>query len=190
MSLIPVAAGAAVLAGLNLINSVLFSFRNIGPLVADVTVEESHHDEAIITEHPVEQSANITDHAYKRPVTVMIRAGWSNSSPRALLNPNYVKAIYQELLDLQESFGPFDITTGKRDYQNMLIRRLHVVTDERSEFALNAAIECQEVILTSTQLVTVPPAGQQRSPQLTNPPVNAGAQSLGPPGNFRQPAFL
>lgn len=48
-------------------------------LIAQVTVEEVHQDEAEITEHPVEQGATIADHAFVRPAEVIITAGWSNS---------------------------------------------------------------------------------------------------------------
>lgn len=48
-------------------------------LVAQVTVEEMHQDEAEITENPVEQGAVIADHAFVRPADVVVTAGWSNS---------------------------------------------------------------------------------------------------------------
>lgn len=43
------------------------------------TIEEVHHDELEITDHPVEQQAAITDHAFKRPAEVIITYGWSDS---------------------------------------------------------------------------------------------------------------
>lgn len=51
----------------------------LGPIVAQVVIEERHHDELQITEHPVEQGASIADHAFKMPAEVVIRCGWSNS---------------------------------------------------------------------------------------------------------------
>lgn len=49
------------------------------PLVAQVTIEERHHDELEITNHPIEQGANVTDHSYKHPAELAIEIGWSNS---------------------------------------------------------------------------------------------------------------
>lgn len=49
------------------------------PFIAQATLEEVHNDELEITDHPVEQGAAITDHAFKRPAEVVIRCGWSNS---------------------------------------------------------------------------------------------------------------
>lgn len=48
-------------------------------IVAQTTVEEVHHDDMEITDHPVEQGSAITDHAFKRPAEVVIRAGFSDS---------------------------------------------------------------------------------------------------------------
>lgn len=48
-------------------------------IIAQATVEEVHDDELEITDHPIEQGASITDHAYKRPSEVVVRCGWSNS---------------------------------------------------------------------------------------------------------------
>lgn len=61
--------------------------RSIGSIVATVTIEEKHHDELEITEHPVEQGANIADHAFKRPNELTLRVAWSNSpgQPASLL---------------------------------------------------------------------------------------------------------
>jgi hypothetical protein len=49
------------------------------PITPQVTIEELHRDELVITNHPVERGAAISDHAFKQPVEVIIRAAWSNS---------------------------------------------------------------------------------------------------------------
>lgn len=48
-------------------------------ITPQVTIEEIHHDEIVITEHPVEKGAVIADHIFKRPAEVVIRCAWSNS---------------------------------------------------------------------------------------------------------------
>jgi hypothetical protein len=48
-------------------------------LVAQATIEEVHEDDTDITDHPVEQGATISDHAFARPSSVIITCGWSNS---------------------------------------------------------------------------------------------------------------
>lgn len=51
----------------------------ITQIIKQVTLEEVHSDEMEITEHPVEQGAVISDHAFARPAEVIITAAWSNS---------------------------------------------------------------------------------------------------------------
>lgn len=58
-------------------------------IIAQAVVEERHQDELEVTDHPVEVGAMIADHAYKRPATVTLTLGWSNSpsSRGGLISP-------------------------------------------------------------------------------------------------------
>lgn len=62
--------------------------NSLTPITAQAVVEEHHHDELEITEHPVEQGAAIADHAFKRPAELIIRCLWSDSpsSPGGLIS--------------------------------------------------------------------------------------------------------
>ena len=175
--------------------TVLFSPRNIAGFVANVTIEEQHVDRMRITEHPVEQGASITDHSYKEPARLVIRAGWSNSSPQALGNPFYIQTIYQSFLALQASRQTFDIITGKRAYTNMLIEVLMETTDKEHENAMMLVLECKEIIIATTQTVTVPPAANMANPQVNGATNQVGTMNVvsspatynalaSPPGTF------
>lgn len=165
------------------------SARAIGTILADVTVEENHRDEVIITQHPVEGGGVITDHAYKRPAELEIRCGFSNSSEGRV---GYVQEQYRALLALQLARKPFSVYTGKRRYQNMLIRGLSVVTDPHSENILMASVSLQEIVIVKTQTTggqssgqssgqgtsTAAPGGSsdQASPATTGSVTNSGNQ--------------
>ncbi len=124
------------------------SARSISTIIPDCPVEEVHRDELQVTMHPVATGTPITDHSFLMPQMVELRWGWSNSNAQA---EGYVQAVYQELLALQQSRQPFDVSTGKRQYSNMLLRSLQIRTDEASEFTLMGLAICQQVILTSVQ---------------------------------------
>ncbi len=64
-----------------------FSFSDGSMLTAQATIEELHHDEIQITDHPVERGAMISDHMFKMPSEVKITCAWSNSPSG---NPNGV----------------------------------------------------------------------------------------------------
>ena len=146
--------------------------RRIGIIVADVTIEETGRDELEITRHPVELGAQITDHAYKQPAEVTIRAGWSDS----LRLPGYLKGVYASLLALQSSRAPFLLVTGKRTYANMLIAGLSITTDSATENALIVTVTCRQVLIVSSRTTTVAPRGQQRLPQATSATESAGTR--------------
>jgi len=191
---------------------VFFRIRSIGigslvaPLgvIPNATLEETHRDHLRITDHPVEQGAPITDHSFKMPVEVTIRAGWSNSSLQAITGiafsivsgqfaigggNSYVDQIYQTLLALQQSRTPMLIFTGKRRYNNMLIEDIVVRTDVRSENTLMAEIRCREVIIVSTSVTSLPaPTGGGLPQNMANPQNNAPDQNTGPQNTQPSPA--
>lgn len=162
-------------------------------------MEEDHSDSMAITEHPVEIGSPISDHAYLRPSQVKARYGWSPSSPaipgflgtiipvsaglvsglNQLFNggPDYLQSVYDKLLALQGSREPFELITGKRRYQNMLIESLGVRTDRETEYVLDVSITFQQVLIVSTSTTSVSSQQQQAAPANTAPPQNAGVQT-------------
>ncbi len=87
-------------------------------------------------------------------------------------------ALYQQVLALKQSKVPFSIQTGKRLYDNMLIESLEQTTDERTEAALALVIICTQIIVVQTQVVSVPPAANQASPQKTGAVQSSGSKQL------------
>ena len=175
--------------------------RLIGDFTAQVTFEEQHEDVMEITEQPVEFGARITDHSYSRPATLTIHCGWSNSPAStgllgslsnavsgsvngvsSILSGNsisQVKAIYHNLLQLQQSRVPFSVVTGKRDYANMLVRSLKTTTDKESENALMITATFQQIIMVSVNTLTVSvPAEAQANPEVTDNYSHEGTKSL------------
>ena len=186
--------------------------RSIGTLIPQVVVEEVHHDDLEITEHPIEQGAAIADHAYKRPADLIIRCAWSNSASVAGLGDGIVQGltttvtgvqsavtgnsaqqirdVYDSFLKLQESRVPFDVYTGKRVYANMLVRSLAATTDKNTENSLVVVATLRQVILVQTQLVTVTAAAnKQADPAATQAPINSGTKALEPAPKFRPQDF-
>jgi hypothetical protein len=148
--------------------------RSIGTIIPDIVVTETHHDETVITEHPVEKSASISDHAYDRPAELEMLCGFSNSTAQS---EGYVQSVYAELLALRAQHEPFDVSTGKRQYSNMLIHSLSVTTDETSENALNITVGLREVIIVSTQ-TTNTSNSNQANPANTASGTDGGTKSL------------
>lgn len=200
----PTAGSSGIRAGGSVYGPVFLNqqtpFRAIGPqapggpagslyFVADVTEQEQHTDQLFITEHPIEAGANISDHAYKRPATVQLRLGWSNSA-YFNFDPYYINSIYLGLLQFQADRAPFSLYTGKRVYKNMLLANLVVETDETSEWALRVEATFQQVFITNTQTTTISTNPQNQSnPQSTLPTTSNGTQSALPAANLNQNSY-
>lgn len=186
MSLFPAGLTLILAAAEGLLNPVFFLPRSIGGFVADVTIEEQHQDQLVITEHPVEQGADVTDHAFKKQAQLVVRCGYSNSSIQADGNSGYVREVYEDFLELQASREPFDVVTGKRFYTNMLIENLACTTDEKTEHALLLTVALKEIIIAETQVVTVPPASAQASPEITNGTQRRGNITVTPTSSYNE----
>ncbi len=139
-----------------------FNQRSFAGIIPNVVLEEEGGDELRITEHPVEVGAAISDHAFKMPVYLQMRAGWSDSSGGEV---GYIRRIYNELIALQARREPFTLYSGKRVYKNMLMANLTQVTDHKSEHALLTVIRFREVLLTYTSMSG---AGSQNGTTPTN----------------------
>jgi len=158
--------------------------RSIGMIIPDVVVQEAHRDDLIITDHPVETGAAISDHAFKRPSEIEMHCGWSDATAGT---SGYVQEVYQSLLALQAAREPFDVTTGKRSYSNMLLSSIALTTDQKTENALMVTARLREVLIVSTQM-TQSPASAQRNPASTSGPANVGTVAPSPNSGFAPPS--
>jgi hypothetical protein len=153
-------------------------YRAINDIIAHVTVEEDASDELVITEHPVEYGAAITDHAYKRPSEVRLRVGWSESGglPNQFSTAvSDVRTVYDQILALQMSRVPFTLYTGKKTYENMLVADIRVSTNSATENVLIADVTLRQILLVRTQ--TKP--GSAAPGHLADPMKNSDTQQNG-----------
>jgi len=147
-----------------------FPRRAIGEFTATVVVDETSHDGLEVTQHPVQQGASITDHAFVKPATVSITAMWDGVDEP-------LEETYEKLLKLQASRDPFDIVTGKRVYRNMLFTSLSVTTDAMTENALSVYAEFVEVLITTLAITSVPSRDKQKNAGKTGATQRAGKKS-------------
>lgn len=161
--------------------------RTIGSITVNVVINESTNDTLTITKQPVQQGASITDHAYKEPTAFSMSIHEKDNGLLAgLLDPfsslldtfsgNGLSKLYQEFIDLQASRIPFDITTPKRIYRNMLLASIGVTTDKATENILALNLGFQEVIIVSVTTTQVPRT-RQRFSAVTGAIQNAGKKS-------------
>jgi hypothetical protein len=172
----------------------------IPPLNADIAVVSDVALAAfsgLITDHPVEQGSTISDHAYKLPLELSITYAWSGASPQNVgtltgLTPRlvipklddgsqFLISLYQDLIKLQEEVVLLDIFTGKRIYNNMLIKTITTFSDKVNEHVLVVNMVCREIIMAKTRVVAL--STEQRHqlfPDRTQDLQNNGSQQPQP----------
>jgi hypothetical protein len=149
------------------IAAIIVPQRAIGSFHATITIEEVATDDLEITQHPVQQGASITDHAYMKPASVSIKFLFSSwNAPLA--------ETYKKLLELQSSREPFDVITGKRKYKNMLFKSMSQTNDALTENMLSISATLQEVFITTIEAVSVPSRAKQAKPGKTGKTGKAG----------------
>lgn len=156
----------------------------IGTLMPDVLVREAARDTLITTDHPVETGAAISDHAFKLPAEIEMIVGWSDSTGGYT---GYSDEAYQELLDLQSKRELISVSTGRRNYQNMLPVGIQETRDEKTSSVLVCSLRLRQILVVSTQTTSAAKANQA-NPAKTGSTTNVGSQQLQPTTGFASPA--
>lgn len=194
-------AGIVNAGGLSALQLVTFlGPRSIGDIQVMCAIKEEHHHELAVTQHPVEQGAQIADHAYVLADKVVLTYGWSDSFNTRGGGFGFAKATYDALLALRNTRAPFTLVAGQRTYDNMLMTLLVVPTDVEAPNAVRATIHCQQVILVeaeTAQIAAAPTASMvgvgsnsvlMQAPEETMPTQLAGTKQLLPaPTNWAEP---
>ncbi|MGN4188685.1 phage baseplate protein [Burkholderia gladioli] len=180
----------------DLLDVTLVGSKKIGTIAIQALVEEVYSDQLVVTESPIEDGAEIADHAYLRPRELVLKCGWSNSAYEALLgsavvsfdstgansmaSSSYIDGVYSRLLQLQSNRERFDVVTTRRRYQNMLLTGLTVTVDPKTSAALMLTASLKQIFVVSTKATKLPPKANQANPAATAETINAGVKSAVP----------
>lgn len=145
-------------------NALLFEFKGY------LTLNEDASDELEITQHPVQQGASITDHAFKKPSALKIRIlANDNDAP--------LNEVYADLLKVQNDRVPMRVITGKRSYTNMLLKAIQQTTEKTTENVLALSLSFEEIIIVEVSPSIIPPRRKQRNAASTGKTEKAGRKS-------------
>lgn len=161
------------------------SRRRMADFVAYLTIDESGEDELEITEHPVQEGSEITDHAYKKAPTLNINISFSESDIDNIMT---LDETYAAMLELQESRIPFEVVTGKRIYKDMLFKSLRQVTDKGTDNVLSIQAALKHIKVTTVTITSVPPRAKQKNPGKTGATSKAGNKKAQEVDAQKQPA--
>lgn len=171
--------------------------RKIGLMVPDVVTLETHTDELVVTEHPVERQSPvgtgyIVDNAYRKPSQLVMSVGFaSGGSFLDLLDTRSIgmgygsspQEVYAAFLNMQQNRELLNVTTGKRQYSNMVLQKIVVTTKADSEHVLSADLTLSEVIVTSTKAIKVAAKANMQQGANTSVTSNTGTKTTVPKSN-------
>ena len=140
-------------------------------IIPDVVISESHTDTVMVTSHPVDTGADISDHAVIEASVVTCNFAWSDSSrlinsalDRSILQGlETTKDVYQKLLELKDARQPLRVSTGKRTYENMIITSLSTTSTVDTESAAIIEITFQEIFMAQAQTVSLSAVKQKNA---------------------------
>jgi len=145
--------------------------RRIADFTTYLTIEESGEDELEICEHPVQDGAEITDHAYKKSPVLNVSISFSQAETFTPLDETYAA-----MLKLQESRIPFEVVTGKRKYVDMLFKSIRVTTDKMTDNVLSVQAVLKHIKIVQVVKTTVPPRAKQATPAKTGATTKGGTK--------------
>ena len=142
----------------------------IGVLTLDASVEETHTSASEVTEHPVEEGTNISDHIRPLPDTLEINGIVTNHplfllpslrAPSPIQGDNQsqsdrVKAAYDKLQELQKSGELVRVITSLREYERMAITGFSVIRNAPNGNVLNATISLREIFTAQVETTEAP----------------------------------
>ena len=161
-------------------------------IIPDVVISETHSDSVMVTSHPVDTGADISDHAVVEASVVTVVFGWSDSSRliNSAINGSILqglettKDVYQKLLELKDARMPLRLSTGKRTYENMLITSIKTTSTVETESAAIIEITLQEIFMAQAQTVSLS-AIRQKNAGKTASMSRGGSRQLIPVQGYR-----
>lgn len=158
----------------------------IGAIVLDASITETHTSEVEVTEFPVEKGANVADHRRVKPDGLTIEGLVSNTplpepndpsthysegaaefDSKATFKAGRAGQAYADLLALKDSGDLITVVTGLRTYENLTMVALSVPRDARTGQSLRFSATLKELRIVSSEIVK------------TTEPKTKGKESLG-----------
>lgn len=149
----------------------------IDSLVLDASVSESHTVEVQITDHPVEQGVDVTDHRRRKPRQLTIEGIVSNTPLPQVSDPTTLVTVgnvtfqslsagstadtvpalnaYQTLLALADSPKLITVITALQTYENMTLSNLSVPRDASVGQSLHFTATLREIKLVRNDVAQV-----------------------------------
>jgi hypothetical protein len=128
----------------------------------DATLDVNLSHAMTVTDFPVEDGANISDHAQEQPASVTIRSVVSATPLRVfsfdpIIGDSRPRAALEVMLELQQNRELVRIVSDLKTYDNMALTSLAAPRRQDTKNALLFTATFREVRIVSSQIVVLPP---------------------------------
>lgn len=163
------------------IEQLIYCRTNVGGYFFDAVLREEHLQGMRITEHPVQDGANIADHAYMMPAHLSLEVAMSDAMSH-LIHSQFLDSVdaYRALLDLQAQRSPIVVQTRLRRYEDMLIEHLASPVDVRTSNGLRCHVVLKQIITATVARVE---QATSSDPQTTDSTNKGQVQGQAPTGS-------
>src|SRR4029077_3803718 len=150
----------------------------IALLTLDAVEKEMHHSAVEVTDSPVEQGVNISDHARPKPDEVTIE-GWVTNHPlpppgsAASFIPGLAENAYADLIDLHDNPRLITVVTSLRTYDDVIMVDLAVPRDAKTGESLHFTAQFKQIRSIQNQTVLVT-RGEPKTKDVTDLSKKAG----------------
>jgi hypothetical protein len=157
----------------------------VGDVAFDAVVRETYTSTAIVTRHPVEQGADITDHVREEPDGLSLEGVISNTPTATNLlgggtpqvpSPTRAESAYGALFALKEAREPVTVYTSKNDYEDMVITSLERTRDAPTGDSVIVSMKFEKIRVVESREVDAP----VRPPNVQKPKKTLGKKPKAP----------
>jgi hypothetical protein len=132
----------------------------------DAVQRVDHNEEVVITKHPVQSGAALTDHAFSLPAQVTLEVGFSDamdSYQSGQYSGGSSKSVtaYQTFQQIKDLHLPCTLATRLAQYTNMMIVQLRAPESRENFASTMMTIRLEQIILGSVSSSTQSTRNQQ-----------------------------
>ena len=134
----------------------LMKNKALGTFIFDAVFFADHNMNVVLTRHPVQSGAAVTDHAYVEPETVTLDIGMTDSAkPLKKFGDNRSVTAYSLLKKAMEKRQPVTLVTRLFTYKDMVVTVISATDDYTTMNALRATITLQKINIVKVSKVTL-----------------------------------
>lgn len=133
-------------------------YSDVGILTFDATLSENHVHSVELTKHPVEEGADISDHARQRPAELtLLNVFTLTPTEEGFAERDRDRRLYEDLLRIARARQLVSVVTHLGQLDNMMIVEVATPVGPDDGNAIIPSVRLEEVFIVRGEKVGIPP---------------------------------